>query len=320
MSDSEVRKMEYLKNMMDNEVLYAAKIEDKERKEGDIPRIMLGEMHFGEDGKPIWCLHMLCDDTKYIKKDPEEYLGQISTVSKVPQYFKYGGAEKWLHKSNYMIISKATYDRYRIEASEGALSFRKISSEIAQSHREYYENRAKIEKKQNSSVGKETMKIRYFDERRVVALNCIAEFAKKSQDYKNLLELLNEYGDVGLTEVYHAITGSASMQMEYIKSGKLKCSDSQIETAKKMLEYERNFLDLPIKGRRDYFNVAIAFFYNCSEVDNDELYRRLRKNWHRIKQITSIKQAVSEIERVYNYRNRDKIHVKQGYFNKKDKR
>ena len=39
-----------------------------------------------------------------------------------------------------------------------------------------------------------------------------------------------------------------------------------------------------------------------------------------MKPIQSVKQAVSEIERVYNYRNQNKVYIQQRYFNKKEKR
>lgn len=314
MSDNEINKIGYLKNMMNNEILYGVKMEDTQSVKGLRRKIMLTKYFHDENGLEKAILYHIADDTW----DGEaKYIGDINVKCEILN-FKYPRADQWLFvQKGYMIIPEYLYDKYRFRSIENHAAFMAIKEEIEEKYQTY------IHSIQKASVIKDTNPTvfnNHKDPRRSNAYNCIAELAKKSKDYSNMIELINKYEDLGLVEVYHAVTGSGSMQMDYIKSGKLKCSGSQIITATKILEYERRFIGLPIKGRRDYFNIALAFYFNCDEIDNEELYKRLSKNYHRMKPIQSVKQAVSEIERVYNYRNQNKVYIQQRYFNKKEKR
>ena len=320
MSDNEKNKMEYLKNMMDNEAIYGVKIEDDERRNvGDIPRIMFGKIAYNNEGKAIFYLHLVSDDTKKIKKDADKYAGSITTMSKVPQQLKYGGVEKWLQNSNYMLVPKAIYDKYRSMAIEDACSFKIVSEEITKNHEIYFDNLFKDRRKQNISTKNTTEQVNFKKSSRSEALNCIINLSAKSKDYYNILELVNKYSDLGFAAVFHAATGNGSVVVGNISNGSLKCSDKQKIIASRALDYERRFVDFQIRGRRDYFNIALEFCYHCDEVDNEELYRRIKRKCDKKQMpiIRSIEQAISEIERIYNYRNNNKIHITQKYLTQK---
>lgn len=307
--------MNYLKEQLKSETLYGVRALRPEK-----PRIMLAKIF----------------DYKRIKR------GRFSTIDKdgytnmelgtgvtyvkntYSQLKDDGNIVRWLHNSNYMLISKETYDRY-MEMSSDPCEFDDIVNEINSLHNTYFaniKNGAKqikdnnVDKVEKNSCSLATESINPRD----VNMECIKQYARTSNDYRNFLSLYEKYKDLKFATIYHAVTGSGSItasDSDKIRSGKLKCSDAQVRKATQLLDYESKFINIAnaIYGRQDYFYIAIAFCFYCKEVDNDELLKKLRNNSKKGIVIKSIGQAIDRIESIYNCRRspEQKVFIKQAY-------
>jgi hypothetical protein len=134
----------------------------------------------------------------------------------------------------------------------------------------------------------------------------IKKNAKTSSDFNYFKKLCLEYEkDFKITEIYYAITGRASIQGNYLKNN-FNCSEDEYKNAREALNYLLKFKDVVSKvgGHRSFLNMVILFCYKFSDVDNDELIKKLHKSYKNVKPITyveSLSDAVNQIERCYNY-------------------
>lgn len=314
MDDDEKRKVEYLKEMMKNEVLYAVKIEDTKGRQKDTRRIMF--MKIPASGKEYF-MYIVSNDTKNINSN--NFFGGVNKKTK---YRKYSDdIAPWLHGTNYMLISKDKFNEYFVRAMDGTSSFNAVSCEIEMEHDKYFQKIKNLENRHitesDNAISKETNDVKMTNVKKVdvIGVNAnnsikdcvnmmdyIKVFAKESNDYRNLLNLSNDYNDIGFIEVINAITRMGSVDANYIKSGNFKCSDEQAKLASSILDYERKFAGIKISGRRNYFNIAIAFCYLIDRVDNDVLLRKIKNKSSEIPKVKKIEQILGKIDEIYNYR------------------
>ena len=212
-----------------------------------------------------------------------------------------------------MFIDENSYNSYMARISYDRGAFRDVSEEIAKEHEKYFQKINKKAEVKDDVVKKSNNKVDV--SRCVTMMDYVQEYAKTSNDYKNFLELVNTYEDIGLTEVYNAVTGLGSITVNSFKDGDFKCSTRQVIDAFPILNYERKFADVVINGRRDYFNIAIAFCFNLDGVDKDRLFTKIRNKSGKMDTIKSINQAIELIEKFYNNKlpADEKIFFKQEY-------
>lgn len=137
-------------------------------------------------------------------------------------------------------------------------------------------------------------------------------------NYQYLSQLVKQYGgkisDLALFAAASpsTITGASS---ETIKGGTYRCTQEQYEEACRIADYIVSLGDAmkQIEGRRDRVAAAVKFLYQHPEVDNDILKEKLEKHARDVAPIASIRQAVQELERIYNYRSRNKAFVLSDY-------
>ena len=305
MSIEERNKMDYLNFLMNNEILYCARIEDRSDTHQE-PQIIIGEI---EESKMTGTFFTFNLDKIY-RKYSETWIKQTSIKQKE---FQYPNIVSWLHDMGHMLISKETYYKY-YKVSPG--TFYDYVQEIAKKHEEYiqrmnqsHNTNAVITKKEELTNTKKTN------------MDYITEYAKTSKNYRNFLNLYNKYKDLGLVAIYHAVTGHGSITANCLKDGKLVCTDKQVENAAKILDYELLFKNIgkKIGGRQDYFYMAVAFCYNYDKVDNTLLYKKLRDNHKKMKPFTSLDDTICQISRIYDNRNKNKAFIKQEYEKNKSK-
>ena len=218
-----------------------------------------------------------------------------------------------------MPISENDFNGYRNEATKGSKSFKAVSELITQKHSEYFKevNKYYQEKTVDKATSIKSDILSRYKGAKKDALNCIVKLAETSKDYHNVLDLVCEYDDLGLAEIYYALTGCGSIKVKNIRDGQLKCPDEQKIRVSKILDFERRFSDLQIKGRRDYFNAALAFCFKCNKIDKELLFEKIKKRYRHMKPMQSIEQSLWEIEKVYNYRNSSKVSITSMYLDSK---
>jgi len=320
MTNEERNKMGYLTNQLENEVYYGVKIVDRKPGKPGKPRIQTAKTMFINEKKG-WCYTTIADDTETFKNDKKNKdSNKVAKITRETWYepFKYDNETEWLQedgKGEYTLTSKDDY--YRFTCVDWDV-FDETVKEIRELRRKY---------KQSIQNGKDNYapinSVNVVNKKDIVSssttsMDSIRLLAKKSVDYYNFNNLLDEYeNDLGLIAVYNAVTGSGSVSTPCLSDGSLKCTEEQMKKATGILDYELQFSDMvqAIKGRHDYLYVALAFCYNNKNINNDELFRRFSKKYKTFKTIKSIENAIDQIDGLYNFRmiKYPKVPLKQEY-------
>ena len=139
-----------------------------------------------------------------------------------------------------------------------------------------------------------------------------------SNDYKYLEQLLAAYsGQLSITAVFAAAVpdNSTSVKSETVRGGGYTCTPAQYDKAVKMAEYflkAKPFVS-KLEGRKDRVYMALKFMKNHKNVDADLLLKKMEKGWVTDAPIETVRQAVGELQKLYNYRNRAKCYVLSDY-------
>lgn len=299
--------MNYLEGMMDNEVLYFARVNRENRT---TPQVILLSLNVVGD-KIIGAFTSLIDDMSE-NKNRAVFTSRGNHFTE--KYMRKNGLQEWINNVGFVLIDKEKSNEYRRRAESGTISFNDVVAEI-----ESKKNSKKIKEENTVSVDKCNFVSKSDSAKNTdTNMNHIIRLAKTSNDYRNFMELYNMFEDIGFTNVYHAVTGSGSItaaDAEIIRSGKLKCSADSVRRATDILTYESKFKDIvsAVGGRRDYFNIALAFCFNHPEIDNNILLKRLRKNYGEMTKIKSITDALRKIEKIYNNRRKPKVALEHDY-------
>ena len=155
-------------------------------------------------------------------------------------------------------------------------------------------------------------------------LDFIESFAEEGNiSYVYFLNLLKQYGFLGITVVNNALAGLSGVYNTGIKNGDFHCTEQDYNDAIKMLEYESQYRDIvkKIRGRADYIYMAIGFAFKCKDIDTDLLYKKISEKYERIIPPANMEQACEEISKIYNERLRgDKVYLDTEYKKYMDKK
>lgn len=144
------------------------------------------------------------------------------------------------------------------------------------------------------------------------------------QSYVYLKDLLSQFKrHFKQIPVIYAATGSPC-ENEAIKKGTLDITYEQYNKAKQQLSellYYKKYIE-PIGGRSEYYYVAILYCFNKKEINNKKLLTKLEKYQTNLHTVGQIKEAMSVIEDIYNYRSlsEEKIYIQTIYRQDVDKR
>lgn len=133
----------------------------------------------------------------------------------------------------------------------------------------------------------------------------VESYAKQgNENYKRLLELLDDHSSLGFLTVSAIAVGNAGApRTETIRDGRLIIDSKRIKTASNICSWiEQNVLPLKgkIKGRFDYLQNAVAFCLEHTDVDKSRLAKVLSENAYDIMPPANVPSSLKEIERVYN--------------------
>jgi hypothetical protein len=89
-----------------------------------------------------------------------------------------------------------------------------------------------------------------------------------------------------------------------IQNGKFECSSEQYNNAIEKLDYLTDLLYSikAIKGRRTQLCWAIMYAYELPKIDKNRLAKVIKENCNHINPPVDMETALSEIERIYNYK------------------
>lgn len=127
-----------------------------------------------------------------------------------------------------------------------------------------------------------------------------------NSNYSNLMILDATYTDFNLNIITYA-TGKALAgggMTNRIMRGDFKCSKEDFENAVEILDYLSNLTPYikQIKGRKTQLCQAIIFCYRLKNVDMDRLAKKIAENCNSINPPADMEMALSELERIYNYK------------------
>lgn len=136
--------------------------------------------------------------------------------------------------------------------------------------------------------------------------------------YRYLVAMLKAFPKRRLTSILFATSGY--IKLNTIREGGFKCDAETYNKAYKSLRYLNDLSPAlnKVEGRLDYLECAILYAYSVDEINTDKLANNFRKYAHLVNPIASLEMAIDELERIYNYRNRDKVYLKTEYLKDAD--
>lgn len=137
-----------------------------------------------------------------------------------------------------------------------------------------------------------------------------------SEPYINLLNTLDTFGkDFKLTVILNAITGKIESSSKSIKDGLFTCTKEECEYGREILLWLAQYVPIigRLQGRTEYYYMALIFCYSDAEVDNKRLYDKMNLMQASLIPVSTIQQALEQIENAYNYHARTKVYIKTNY-------
>lgn len=134
--------------------------------------------------------------------------------------------------------------------------------------------------------------------------------------YIYLLNLIKAYGSKFQTKVIlYVVTGKIDNSTAMVKDGRIVCTAEDYDRAQHILSWLTNFRD-PVgrlKGHNEFYYSALTFCYLDPEVDNSRLVDKMAQLQANLIPVTSMMQALEQIEEIYNNRARKKVYIKTNY-------
>lgn len=145
-----------------------------------------------------------------------------------------------------------------------------------------------------------------------VLIDYIHSFAERGNTHYNLVrQMLTEYGGKGKL-LQNVILTVCCGNMQFVDSLKIQTGAfvfDDPEKARKILEFLRCFDISNIKGAKACVHYALIGFYDMDVVDNSRMIRQYKQYGSEIKKVTDTRDAVEQLEAVYNKRQKT-----QGFF------
>lgn len=144
----------------------------------------------------------------------------------------------------------------------------------------------------------------------------------KKTSYMYIEQLAKEFPEFGMRIVYSAAvnrnTPLGGNSTKTLKSGEAEISSVDYERAREVLSYIKEFLPYlkAVNGRTECLYSALIFCYNMPDVDDNYMLEKFAKYYGTVPPIATTTQAVSELERIYNYNirgNHEQIFLKSDF-------
>lgn len=134
--------------------------------------------------------------------------------------------------------------------------------------------------------------------------------------YVYLSQLLKAYKGIFQNKVILNIaTGKVERSNGIIKEGRFSCDATMYNESQRVLSWLKNFRQ-PIDrvdGHTEYYYMALAFCYSDPEIDNDKLIGKVTQLQANLIPVTTIQQALEQLENVYNNRSHNKVYIVTNY-------
>lgn len=144
----------------------------------------------------------------------------------------------------------------------------------------------------------------------------------KKIEYVYLEQLRKEFPKIGVRTIYGAavsknVVGGGQITAN-LKSGNIELTQEDYERGRVVLTYlmQYDFLNKALSGRIECMHSALIYCWNNTDVDNDYLLEKVKKYYSTIPPIANVPQAVSELERIYNFNlrgSREEIFLKSDF-------
>lgn len=133
---------------------------------------------------------------------------------------------------------------------------------------------------------------------------------KGDASYARLMSLNDTYKKINLTTIVYTLVGSHSEggYSKNIINGEFKCTEDEYSLAIEILDYLTELMDeiKKIRGKRVSLCNALAFCYKLGTIDMQRMKNQLLNFSNSINSVVDMETALSELERIYNYKIREK--------------
>lgn len=145
-------------------------------------------------------------------------------------------------------------------------------------------------------------------------IHCYA--AEGNVSYIYLLHLIKAYGKTFKLKILcNAVSGKMDVGNSAIKEQKFECSPEQYNHALDVLTWLTGFIPIisRIGGHSEFYYMALSYCYTDAEVDNNRLFAKMESRQASLIPVTTIHQALDQIEAIYNHGNRSKVYITTNY-------
>lgn len=137
-----------------------------------------------------------------------------------------------------------------------------------------------------------------------------------NESYIDLLRLVDTFKkNFRLTVVLYALTGKIDSNSYAIKEGDFKCTREDSKNANESLSWLVQFNSIieRLPGHTEFYYMALLFCRSDPEVDNNRLFEKMTLLQANLIPVTTIQQALEQIESIYNDHARNKVYIKTNY-------
>lgn len=140
------------------------------------------------------------------------------------------------------------------------------------------------------------------------------------QSYIYLAKLLEEFKQLGVAPVIYAATGMQRAD-KVVRGGELVITQLDYENAVKNLTALMDYYPIVngLDGRHECFYTALIYCFSHPEIDQEELFLRIRERQRELIPPTNVAQALRSIEYVYNFRKQKKVYLESDYIKHQDR-
>ena len=145
--------------------------------------------------------------------------------------------------------------------------------------------------------------------------NFIDSYAERGDvSYKYLRSLIVEFPQICMRNIIHAATGTNDFMSRKIADGEIEIDFDAYERARKILQYvtECKVVD-GAGGRKEIYYTDLIWLYQFPGVDNGKLKERLHRYAYMLEPAATQEQTIRCLERIYNYRNTEKVYFTADY-------
>lgn len=135
--------------------------------------------------------------------------------------------------------------------------------------------------------------------------------------YVYLLQLVKTYEKVFQNKVIFYVTTGLAVESvnNSIKDGRFVCTVQDFNRAQKILSWLKGFkpsIDR-VGGHTEFYYMALAFCSGDEEVDNERLFNKITALRANLIPVSTMLQALEQIEDIYNTRARQKVYISTNY-------